>query len=52
MPDSTGLIAISFLGVGGFWVNLYIGGTANEMGLKIYGLLLCPCRGRRRSPLR
>jgi uncharacterized metal-binding protein len=36
MSDSTGLIAISFLGIVGIWVNLYIGRQANEMGLQIY----------------
>ncbi len=36
MSDSTGLIAISFLGVVGFWLALYIGKQANEMGLQIY----------------
>ena len=36
MSDSTGLIAISFLGVAGIWLNLHIGRQANEMGLQIY----------------
>jgi hypothetical protein len=36
MSDSTGLIAISFLGVVGIWLNLHIGRQANEMGLQIY----------------
>lgn len=36
MSDSTGLIAISFLGAVGFWLALYIGRQANEMGLQIY----------------
>jgi hypothetical protein len=35
MTDSTGLIAISFLGVMGFWLGLYAGRQANEMGLQI-----------------
>ena len=36
MTDSTGLIAIYFLGVAGIWLNLHIGRQANEMGLQIY----------------
>jgi uncharacterized metal-binding protein len=36
MTDSTGLIAISFLGVVGIWLNLRLGRQANEMGLQIY----------------
>jgi hypothetical protein len=36
MSDSTGLIAISFLGVMGGWFVLYAGRQANEMGLQIY----------------
>jgi hypothetical protein len=35
MSDSTGLIAISFLGIIGLWVNIYVGRTANKMGLQI-----------------
>jgi len=36
MTDSTGLIAISFLGVVGIWLNLRLGRQANEIGLQIY----------------
>jgi hypothetical protein len=35
MLDLTGLIAMSFLGVGGFWIGFYAARTANEIGLKI-----------------
>jgi len=35
MSDSTGLIAISFLGVMALWLGLYAGRQANEMGLRI-----------------
>lgn len=35
MSDSTGLIAISFLGVMGGWLIMSAGRTANEYGLKI-----------------
>lgn len=35
MSDSTGVIAISFLGVMGSWLTLYLGRQANEMGLQV-----------------
>ena len=35
MSDSIGVIVISFLGVAGFWLGLYAGRQANEMGLLI-----------------
>jgi hypothetical protein len=35
MTDSTGVIAISFLGVVGLWIALWVARLTNEMGLQI-----------------
>jgi hypothetical protein len=35
MSDSIGLIAISFLGVTGLWVSLWVARLTNEMGLQV-----------------